>query len=52
MQVAEKNDPSRQCEQTKHSARNEAGACNLWSCVETFAEKDAEEAARNGTQQD
>src|SRR6267378_5133596 len=50
--MAENYDPSRQCEDTEHSARNETRACYLRSCIETFAEEDAEEAARNRTQQD
>ena len=50
--MAEENDPSRQCEDTKHSARNEARARHLRSCVEAFAEEDAEEAARNRSEQD
>src|SRR6267143_4442959 len=52
MQVVQKSDPSRQRENTEHSARNETRACNLRSCVETFAEEDAEEAARNRSEQD
>src|SRR6266478_3539109 len=52
MKVAEDNNPSRECEDTKHSARNETRACHLRSCVKTFAEEDAEEAARNRSEQD
>lgn len=51
MQVAEENHPSRQCKDPKHSACNEARACPLRSCVETFAEENAEEAAGNGAEQ-
>src|SRR6266404_663793 len=51
MQVVEDNNPSRQCEDTKHSARNETRACHLRSCVEAFDEEDAEEAARNRSEQ-
>ena len=47
MQVAEKNDPSGKCEDTNHGARDETRARHLWSCIETFAEENAEEAARN-----
>src|SRR6267143_4986986 len=50
--MAENYDPSRQREDTEHSARNETRACYLRSCIETFAEEDAEEAAGNRTEQD
>ena len=50
--MAEKIDPSRQCEDTEHSARNETRAGHLWSCIETLAEENAEEAAGNRTEQD
>ena len=52
MQVAQKNDPSRQRKDTEQSARNETRACNLRSCIETFAEENAEEAAGNRAEQD
>src|SRR5882757_6816224 len=52
MQVAEKNDPSRQCDDTKHSARNKTRACHFRSCVETFPKENAEEATGKGKEQD
>src|SRR5260370_33108301 len=52
MQVVQKNDPSRQRENTEQSARNETRACNLRSCIETLAEENAEEAAGNRAEQD
>ena len=52
MQVAEKNDPSGKCEDTKHGARDETRARHLRSCIETFAKENAEEAAWKRTQQD
>src|SRR6267142_1846418 len=37
MQVVQKSDPSRQRENTEHSACNETRACDVRSCIETFA---------------
>src|SRR5258706_1813553 len=52
MQVVQKSDPSRQRENTEHSACNETRACDVRSCIETFAEENAEEAAGNRAEQD
>src|SRR6266404_1180092 len=52
MQVAQKNDPSRQREDTEQSAHNETRACDLRSCIETFAKENAKEATGNRAEQD
>jgi hypothetical protein len=52
MQVAQKNDPSRQREDTEQSARNETRACDFRSCIEAFAEENPKEAAGNRAEQD
>src|SRR5712664_172308 len=52
MQVAQKNDPSRQREDTEQSARNETRACDFRSCIEAFAEQNPKEAAGNRAEQD
>src|SRR6266403_2690183 len=52
MQVAQKDDPSRQREDTEQSARNETRACDFRSCIEAFAEENPKEAAGNRAEQD
>src|SRR6266403_4793495 len=52
MQVAQKNDPSSQRENTEQGARNETRACDFRSCIEAFAEENPKEAAGNRAEQD
>ena len=52
MQVVQKNDPSRQRENTEQSARNETRACDFRSCIEAIAEENPKEPAGNRAEQD
>jgi hypothetical protein len=52
MQVAQKNDPSSQRENTEQGARNEARACDFRTCIEAFAEENPKEPAGNRAEQD
>src|SRR5260370_13150037 len=52
MQVAQKNDPSSQRENTEQGARNETRACDFRSCIKAFAEQNPKEAAGNRAEQD